>query len=352
MRFHLLACPNAQTTKEYSLCGFAALTIRFCNMMHDAGHEVFLYASEENEARCTELVTTITKQEQKTLMCGVPYQSVWFDPKCRLVWDISGCRAIAAIDARKAPGDFILSIGGTAHKPIFDWHSDLLGVEYSIGYTGTFAPNRVFESHAHRAFIQGLYSIQNSRGNFFDEVIPVVFDYPQFEQRVPDDYFLYVGRLTEQKGVLLACEVAKAAGVKLKVIGHGDTSLVQHGAEYLGALPQDERNDVMSRARAVFCPTLYIEPFNCVAVEAQLYGVPVISTPWGGFLETIEHGVTGFRCTMFREFVAACTKVNRLDRVATRIRALSLYTVPAIYPQYERYFQRVSELSGKGFYAP
>lgn len=351
MRFHLLACPNAQTTREYSLCGFSALTVRFCNMMHDAGHEVFLYASEENDARCTELVQVLSKKEQQTLLKGVPYQSFWFDHGLNKLWETQCGRAIAAIEYRKAPGDFLLTIGGSAHKPIFDWHADLLGVEYSIGYTGTFAPCRVFESNAHRAFVQGLYSPQNSNGQFFDEVIPVVFDHEEFPQDNPSDYFLYVGRLTESKGIRLACEAAEAAKVKLKVIGHGDEKLVTHGAEYLGALPSDERNRVMSRARAVICPTLYVEPFNCVAVEAQMCGTPVIATPWGGFLETIEHGVSGYRCTMFRDFVKAFKLVDRLDRSAIRCRALGLYTFPAILPQYERYFRRVAELRGKGFYA-
>jgi len=350
MRFHLLACPNAQTTKEYSLCGFAALTIRFANMMHDRGHTVFLYASEENEARCTELIPIIGKHEMQVILKDIPYQSVWFEQRLSCLWSCSNGRAIAGIEKRKQPGDFVLTISGQAHSPVFEWHNDLHGVEYSIGYEGTFARNRVFETHMHRQYIHGLF--KTNEGHFFDEVIPAVFEPKEFSfQQDPEDYFLYVGRLTYKKGITLACEVAKKAGVKLKVVGHGDVGLVKHGAEYLGALKQDERNEVISKARAVICPTLYIEPFNCVAVEAQLCGVPVISTPWGGFVETIEQGVTGYRCTMFREFVQAIKDVEQLDRPAIRGRALCLYTPEVIGPQYERYFQRVAQMHGLGFYA-
>jgi glycosyltransferase involved in cell wall biosynthesis len=356
MRFHLLACPNAQTTAEYELCGFNALTIRFARMLYKQGHTVYLYASEENEAPCTELVPVLSKADIQTLLNGVPYQAVWFHPT-PLLWETQCGRAISAIAQRKQRGDFILSIGGSAHKPVFDkFAEDCFGVEYSIGYQGTFANYRVFESHAHRSFIQGLY--KNNRGNYFDEVIPVPFEaetFPYKRYRSSPEYLAYVGRITESKGVALACQVAQAAGLPLKVVGHGSEDdikkLIGLGAEYLGALPTKARNEVMAGARAVLCPTLYIEPFNCVAVEAQLCGTPVIASPWGGFTETIEHGHTGFRCSMFAEFVGACKEVSALDRSEIRARAVYRYSVEAIYPQYLRYFRRVAQLHGDGFYA-
>lgn len=353
MRFHLLTCPNAQTTQEYSLCGFANLNARFSRMLTEAGHTVYLYASDKNEAPCTELVSLLSKDEITTLLNGVPYPSVWFHD-CSQLWNAQVGRAIPAIAKRKHPGDFILTIGGSAHKAVCDWHKDLFAVEYSIGYTGTFAPYRVFESHVHRANVQGRY--QQDAGSFFDEVIPVPFypdEFPFVSE--PNDYFAYVGRIVDTKGVALACEVAHRAGVKLKVAGHGTNEdikkLVCHGAEYVGAPNAQARNELMAHAKAVFTPTLYVEPFNCVAVEAQLCGTPVISTPWGGFTETIQQGVTGFRCTMFREFVAATKEVELLNRAVIRARALSLYTPEVIMPQYNAYFRRVAELKGDGFYA-
>jgi glycosyltransferase involved in cell wall biosynthesis len=354
MRFHLLACPNAQTTKEYLLCGFAALTIRFSNMLAKHGHTVFLYASEENDAQCTELVPVLSKMDIQTLLNGTPYQSVWFHPT-PLLWETQCGRIISAIAQRKHPGDFILSIGGSAHLPVFEkFHADCFGVEYSIGYLGTFSQFRVFESHFHRAFIQGVYG--NNIGHFFDEVIPVPFEAEKFPFTLqPGNYLAYVGRITENKGVALACEVAEAVGMPLKIIGHGKdediANFVGRGAEFLGPLPDGQRNALIAGARAVLCPTLYMEPFNCVAVEAQLCGTPVISTPWGGFTETIEHGVSGFRCSMFADFVKACKDARALDRTAIRNRAARLYSTEAIYPQYLRYFERISQLRGDGFYA-
>jgi len=133
----------------------------------------------------------------------------------------------------------------------------------------------------------------------------------------------------------------------LKIIGHGDKSLVTHGAEYLGALSEQERNQWLSRASVVLTPTTYIEPFNQVAIEAQMCGTPVVATDFGGFTETIEHGMTGFRCSYLGEFVRAIQDAPALDRQYIRDRAVRRYSYHNVKHQYQRYFDRVALLFGK-----
>jgi len=349
MRFHLLALPNAQTTREYSLCGFSQATIRFARMLKDLGHTVFLYASEENEAPCDELITDIKKEEIETLL-GVndtPYQYAYIEVWSP-IWQLANARMIKEIAKRKQPQDFICLIGGASQKPVTDAHPDLLAVEYSIGYEISYAPFRVFESRIWQHRTYGLQGIGD--GRFFDVVIPTFFDPAEFTLRTEKEPFvLYVGRLIPRKGIEIACRAAEAAGIPLKVIGHGDVSLVTRGAEYLGALPASERNEWMSRASAVLCPTQYIEPFNCVAVEAQLCGTPVISTDFGGFVETVEHGKTGFRCSYLGEFVRAIHDVRILDAGYIQDRAIREYSMHNVKHQYQKYFERLSLLWGDGW---
>ena len=64
-RFHVIALPHTQTTTEYTACAYTQKVIKFCKMMKSLGHEVFLYASEENEAPCDELITIVSKKEQR-----------------------------------------------------------------------------------------------------------------------------------------------------------------------------------------------------------------------------------------------------------------------------------------------
>lgn len=355
----MLALPNVQTTKDYSLCGFCTATRKFAQLLKELGHEVILYASEQNDAPCDELVTVIKKEEQETLLANTknakgeieptPYQYAYIE-SWSPIWQLANARMIKEIGKRKRPRDFICSIGGDSQRPVAEAHPDLMFVEYSIGYSGSFSRYRVFESYAWMHHTYGAQCEPN--GRFFDTVIPCFYDPAEFPVRSGwnwNPYVLYVGRLIQRKGIEIACRAAHAAGVPLKVIGHGDASLVTHGAEYLGAIPADDRNGYMASAQAVLTPTIYVEPFNQVAIEAQLCGTPVIATDFGGFTETIEHGKTGFRCSYLREFVEAIKKAPELSRADIRNRAVRKYSLHEVKYAYQRYFDRLSLLWEKGF---
>lgn len=358
MRFHLLALPSAQTTKAYDLCGFTQATIRFAKLLKGLGHTVILYASEENEAECDELVTVITKEETETLLSSTtnpktglpdptPYQYAYIEAWSP-IWQLANARMIKEIAKRKEPRDFICSISGYSQESVARAHPDLMFVEYSIGYTGSFSKYRVFESRAWQHCTYATQQIGDVR--YWDTVIPLFYEpdeFPFLDKKEP--FALYVGRLIERKGLVIACRAAQAAGIPLKVIGHGDKSLVTHGAEYLGELKTPERNEWMSRARCVLTPTIYIEPFNQVAVESQFCGTAVIATDLGGFTETIEHGKTGYRCNYLGEFVRAIHDCKTLDPAYIRQRAVDKYSIAAVAPDYQRYFDRLFLLWGKGW---
>ncbi len=347
MRFHLLSLPTFQTTKAYSLDGFCTAIIKFARILTMLGHTVFLYASEENDAPCEELVTVITKEEMTTLIGKGEYQYQAMEGNYPL-WALSNPRIIAEIGKRKQPQDFICSIGGTSQKPVADAHPDLMFVEFSIGYISSFAKYRVFESQIWRHCTHGFQDDQ--QGKFFDAVIPYFFDEKEFPfVAEKENYVVFVGRLIANKGIGIACQAAKLAGVPLKVIGHGEAKLVTDGAEYLGALPDAERNGVVSRASAMLCPTLYLEPFGATAVEAEFCGTAVISTNFGAFVETVEHGRTGFRCDFLGEFVRGIRNARSLDPHYIRKRAIELFSLSAVAPQYQAYFERLQLLWGDGW---
>jgi glycosyltransferase involved in cell wall biosynthesis len=357
MNFHLLALPNAQTTKAYDLCGFTQMTIKFARLLKELGHHVTLYASEENDAPCDELVTVITKEETETLLATTenaqgmpdptPYQYAHIEAWSP-IWQLANSRMILEIGKRKQPRDILATIGGASQAPVAKRHPDLLCIEYSIGYISSFADHRVFESEAWRHLTYGAQGFID--GRFFDTVIPCFYDPAEFPFRAKKEPFaVYCGRLVRRKGVEIACRAAQAAGVPLYVIGHGKEVEATHGADYLGALPAAERNAWLSRATAVFTPTTYIEPFNQVAIEAQLCGTPVISTDFGGFTETVEQGKTGFRCSYLGEFVQALQAAPSLDPAYIRRRAIAKYSLEAVAPQYQAYFERVQLKWGAGW---
>lgn len=349
MRFHIVSLPHTNTTLDFCLCAITEKVRKFCIMMKNLGHTVYLYAGEFNSAPVDEHIICITEKERLNFLQGVHYVNGSYDNSLPH-WKLFNNNVISEITSRIQKKDFICVIGGVAHKPIGNAFPNHMTVEFGIGYPGTFAKYRVFESYA---WMHSLYCENKSAGsvdgNFFDAVIPGYFEpemFPFVEEK--SDYYLFIGRLINRKGYRIAQEVCEKLGKRLILAGVGS----QDGyGEFIGPVGAEERGKLMSNAIAVFVPTLYIEPFGNVVVEAQLCGTPVISTDWGAFTETNINGVTGFRCRTFGEFCTAAEEVKTLDYRKIREFAITRFSLNVIEKEYEKYFKRLETLWGAGWYA-
>jgi glycosyltransferase involved in cell wall biosynthesis len=324
VRFHVVGLPFESSPA----CAYEGKVVRFVRMMRARGHTVIHYE--------------VLPDEIDPARSFVPGSSSW-----RAMND----RVIGQIRENAEPTDFICLIAGLCQKPIADAFPTMQAIEFGVGYGGTFADFRVFESHAWMHTVYGAQSGGDAHGidgRFYDAVIPNYFDVEDFPAGDGDGgYFLFIGRLIERKGAHIAAEVCRRLGVPLIVAGEGDPP--DYGT-YIGLVGPAERARLMGGARALFVPTLYVEPFGGVAVEAMLCGTPVITTDWGAFTETVVDGVTGFRCRTFAEFLEAAGCADELDRDAIRQRAVERYSLEAVAPMYERYFTRLSALWGAGWY--
>lgn len=351
MRFHVVSLPHTQVTEAFSACAFTEKVRKFCIMMMDLGHDVYLYAGEENDAPCTARVVCISEEERVNAVGAGHYSSASFDYNLPH-WQSFNTAAIRGIRARIEPHDFICVIGGLAHKPIADAFPNHITVEFGVGYGGTFAPYKVFESYAWMHTVYGSRSPNDPcavNGTWYDAVIPGYLEEDKFPFREDkDDYFLFVGRLIERKGFNVAIEACRREKAHLVIAGQGASP--DYG-EHVGVVGPEKRGELMSRARALFAPTVYIEPFGNVVTEAMACGTPVITTDWGAFTETVIHGVTGFRCRTLREFTDAMHTVDSLDRSAIRKHAIERYSLPVIGLQYQAYFRRLETLWGEGWYS-
>lgn len=350
--FHVISLPHTQTTRAYTHCAYTEKVRKFCNMMMSLGHKVYLYASEDNEAECTELITCITKEQQKDLIgIEVPTDNLKakFDPSAEY-WRIMNANAIEGISERKQPKDYICLIAGLCQKPIADAFPQVISVEFGIGYGGVFSQYKVFESYAWMHTVYGsLMGAHAANGNNYDCVIPNYYeteDFPLGETK--DDYFFFMGRLTERKGYNIAVEACKRLGKRLLIAGQGTPP---EFGEYIGVLDPVKRGEVMSKAQAVFVPTQYIEPFGGVAVESMLCGTPIITSDYGAFTEYNIHGVTGFRCRTLGEYMEAMGLVNTLDYKAIREYAQANYSVERVKYMYQSYFDQLSTLWDDGWYS-
>ena len=242
------------------------------------------------------------------------------------------------LSGRTAETDLVVSLYGCAHADLTvpETH-DLPVVEAMVGYDHCWAPYRVFPSYAHQNVIYSDPAPAVQESIWFDTVIPHFVDAADYWiDPGPKEYALYLGRDAPDKGVRLARDVCAKASVPLRLVHDGVSGT--------------EKTELVARSVAVFAPTIYLEPFGYVAVEAQMCGVPAITTDWGAFAETVEHGKTGFRCRTEAEFLRALEHAVELDPDTIRSRAVSLYAVEAVAPAYMAYFDFVRHVHLHGGY--
>ena len=335
-RFHLLGLVHLPVSERYMGCAFTQKVVKLSKMLLSLGHEVVLYGAEGSDAPCSEFVQTHTLSEMRQEWGeGDNRFEIGYNWKAKgFKHDFNTARAAvtlkyheACAQAIKRADDFLLVMQGYYQKPIADRAGLWLTCEPGIGYRGSFARFRAFESAYLMNFTYGSeHPFQCENGHYYDRVIPNYFDAKDFPYRAEkEDWYFFIGRLIERKGVYTAIKTVDAIGAKLVLAGQGKLPIDSPNCEVIGYVDPGKRAELMGRARAVFVPTVYLEAFGGVNVEAQLCGTPAITTNYGVFPETVVHGITGFRCHAERylmdnvrwEFQAWFDDLYQLYRSAT-----------------------------------
>jgi glycosyltransferase involved in cell wall biosynthesis len=171
-----------------------------------------------------------------------------------------------------------------------------------------------------------------------------------------EDFFLFLGRAAPEKGWKRAIDAAKAAGehlVSAVKIAHPteeeewETNIKPNlpaDAVVMGEISQDEKVDLLRRAKAVLFPIDWDEPFGLVMTEAMACGTPVIATPRGSVPEVVVDGETGWIVSVERyaeEAAERLTHLSEIDPNACRARVERLFSKEAMVAGYERVFEEV-----------
>ncbi len=143
-------------------------------------------------------------------------------------------------------------------------------------------------------------------------------------------YLAFLGRISPEKRVDRAIEIAKSANMKLKIAAKIDAvdreymereirPLLDHPLiEFIGEIGEREKQEFLGNAYALLFPIDWSEPFGLVMIEAMACGTPVVAFLRGSVPEVIDEGVTGFIVQSIEEAVVALERIQHFDRERCR----------------------------------
>jgi len=351
MRFHVLGLAHLPTQREISPCAYTQKIVKLCKMLKDNDNEVIFYGVEGSRVECDKFENCLSIEDWKKQFGGYDWKKDQFNTGegKGSAWNKFRLNAAQSIQENIKDKDFVLCSMGWWHKPILDHvKGKYLTVESGVGYSGVFSKFRVFESYAWMHFIYG--NEKAGVGKFYDTVIPNYYNPDDFEySKEKEDYCLFVGRLINRKGIDVAIDTTRLAGQKLIIAGQltpetNKNWIKEKHVKFVGTVGPKERSKLMSKAKCLFVPTYYIEPFGGVNVEAQMCGTPIISTDFGVFTETVLQGITGYRCSTMAEFKWALENIRNIKPENCREWAVNNFSLGIIGERYQHYFERLYDL--------
>ncbi|MHB8734307.1 MAG: glycosyltransferase family 4 protein [Terriglobales bacterium] len=165
-------------------------------------------------------------------------------------------------------------------------------------------------------------------------------------------YLAFLGRLTYNKGVHVAIQVARASGIPLVIagnIGEGEDRKYYEmevapqvdgsTIRYVGEVGDNAKCELLGGAQALLMPVQWAEPFGITAVEALACGTPVIALNRGELPSLVSSGETGFVCDSTDEMIAAVRRLPTIDRRRCRLEAERRFDVPRMCDDFENIYR-------------
>jgi glycosyltransferase involved in cell wall biosynthesis len=264
-------------------------------------------------------------------------------------------RAFAAVDAAAHEGrPYDVLHDHTGHTALA--MADRIGVPVVHTLHGPFTEqaSRFYARHGRKACIVAISKAQlddapAEMGG--GQVVPNPIEVGEWPFRGDkEDYVLWIGRMSPDKGPNRAIAAARRADVHLKLAGPvqpGQEAFfaeevephIDGGIEYVGEADGDAKRALYQGARALLMPIRWPEPFGLVMVEALASGTPVIAFPEGSAPEVVEDGRTGFIVDDEPAMAAAIERLADIDPAECRRSCEQRFSVEAVVRGYERVYR-------------
>jgi len=309
-----------------------------CEGLSEHGHEVTLFAPPGSQSRA-----------EVAVVLEEPYP----DDIQKAQFEVDHvARAFAAIDAAANNGRrYDVIHDHTGHSALA--MADRVGTPLVHTLHGPFneAACRFYAQHGSKACIVAISQAQlddapPEMGG--GRVVPNPIEVGEWPFRPDkDDYVLWIGRMSPDKGPHRAIAAAREAGVRLVLAGPvqpGQESffaedvephLGSDGVGYVGEADAEAKRGLYQGARALLMPIRWPEPFGLVLVEALASGTPVIAFSEGSAPEVVEDGRTGFIVDDEHAMAAAVGRLDEIDPADCRRSCEQRFSVKAVVRGYE-----------------
>lgn len=166
-------------------------------------------------------------------------------------------------------------------------------------------------------------------------------------------YLAFLGRISPEKRVDRAIEIARAVGLPLKIAAKIDRVdetyfrteieplLGLSGIEYIGEIDERRKNKFLGDARALIFPIDWPEPFGLAMIEAMACGTPVLAFRNGSVPEVIDGGVSGEVVDGMDEAMCKIGSVLALDRGRVRRRFEQRFSAARMASDYTKLYKKL-----------
>lgn len=167
------------------------------------------------------------------------------------------------------------------------------------------------------------------------------------------DYLAFVGRISPEKRLDRAIEIAVRCGRTLKIAAKVDAAdqkyfeevirplLGQPGVEFIGEIGEREKDDLMGNACALLFPIDWPEPFGLVMIESMACGTPVVAWRAGSVPEVITEGITGVICESVEEAAQAVEGISQIDRTGCRQVFENRFSADRMAKEYVKIYEQI-----------
>ena len=365
---HVVANPQIPTDPQYSIDAFTCLIIKFCKLFHKKKHIIHFYGVEEckNFVNHTFYHNIINLGEYEIVN---KLSDNFTNPEYTMYGSELQKKARSLV--KKFESNLKLSLEKNYQKKdlvihCFDnfingYSKEMIHIKLSL--MGGWWDNYKYISFATDSYMKHELNKKKNNNILIKKVIYPWFHLTDFDYN-PNikrkNTFLYLARCHKFKGILKFFELANQfknynfwiaggcnsydhlsmimdIGLNIKI------NLNEYkNVKYWGVANEKLRKELLAKATALIQPTEYFEPCGMNVIESMISGTPVLVPNFGGFLDTVVDGITGFICKP-NEWAKNLSKINSLNSYDCRKYSLEKFNESIAYKEYYNFFSEILE---------